>query len=221
MYKSRLIATVLTLVLAVSAGPLWADDGSDALGTVDSQSSGSGKSHGKGGPIGGAGGNYTVGLGPIGNIYVVDSMPELEMGVGGYAFFDYRWSPQFSTQVSFFITDQDGKGASSGDNDIQLLGVPTFDLKFYILTNPSRWDPYGLIGVGFFVATEGSANNGSKCFGVGADIGLGTDFYISERFSVGAAAIFRSIGMIESTAGGRNGTSLFPFSMMGNVAYHW
>jgi len=168
-----------------------------------------------------ASGNFSFGVGPIGNIYVVDARPELDPGVGGQFFFDYRWSPQFSTQFGFFLSVQDGAGISSGDNDVLLLGMPTFDLKFYILSNPSRWDPYGLLGVGLFTLTEGTSSNGTKGFGVGADVGIGTDFYVTERFSVGLTAIFRSIGIIDSTNRHDNGTALFPFSMMGNMAYHF
>lgn len=168
-----------------------------------------------------AGGNFTVGVGAIGNIFVVDARPELSPGVGGFIFFDYRWSPQFSTQFTFLISDQDGKGISSGDDNILFMGIPTFDLKFYILQNPSRWDPYGLVGVGFFAVSEGGASNGSQAFGIGADIGIGTDFYISEKFSVGLSCIFRSIGLIDSVDGPNNGTALFPVSLMGNFAYHF
>ncbi len=168
-----------------------------------------------------AGGNMTVGVGPMGNVYVADSNPELDPGIGGYVYFDYRWSPQFSTQVSVVVTTQDGTGISNGDDGIVLMGIPTFDLKFYLLSDPSRWDPYGLIGLGLYAVMEGSANNGSTAFGMGANIGLGTDFYITEKFSVGLAAIFRSIGLIDSVSGPNNGTALFPFSMMGNVAYHF
>jgi hypothetical protein len=166
-------------------------------------------------------GNYSVGIGPIGNIYVVDSNPELDLGVGGYLYFDYRWSPQFSTQFGVVVTTQDGTGISAGDNGIEFLGIPTFDLKFYILSEPSRWDPYGLIGMGVYAVSEGSRNNGTWALGIGANLGLGTDFYITERISVGLAAVFRSIGLIDSTSGANNGTALFPFSMMGNVAYHF
>jgi hypothetical protein len=168
-----------------------------------------------------AAGNFSVGLGPMGNVYVVDTSPELDPGVGGYVYFDYRWSPQFSTQVGVTVTTQDGTGISAGDGGIEFLGIPTFDLKFYILSEPSRWDPYGLIGMGVYATTEGSVNNGTWAIGIGANIGLGTDFYITEKWSVGLAAIFRSIGLIDSTSGSNNGTALFPFSMMGNVAYHF
>ncbi|MBT3181865.1 MAG: outer membrane beta-barrel protein [Deltaproteobacteria bacterium] len=170
---------------------------------------------------GSASGNFSVGLGPLGNIYVVDSNPQLDMGAGGYVFFDYRWSPQFSTQFGVVVTTQDGTGISNGDNGIEFLGIPTFDLKFYIFSEPSRWDPYGLIGMGVYAVTEGSAKNGTTAVGIGANLGLGTDFYITEKWSVGLAAIFRSIGLIDSMGGSNNGTALFPFSMMGNVAYHF
>lgn len=170
---------------------------------------------------GSAAGNFTIGLGPLGNVFIVDSNPELDPGVGGYVFLDYRWSPQFSTQFGVVVTTEDGTGISNGDNGIEFLGIPTFDLKFYILSEPSRWDPYGLLGMGVYAVTEGTAKNGTTAIGVGANLGLGCDFYVTERFSVGLAAVFRSIGLIDSTSGANNGTALFPFSMMGNVAYHF
>lgn len=166
-------------------------------------------------------GNFSVGLGPMGNVYVVDTNPELDPGVGGYIYFDYRWSPQFSTQFGVLVTDQDGTGISKGNNDIVLLGIPTFDLKFYILSTPNRWDPYALIGMGVYAIAEGSARSGGTAVGIGANLGLGTDYYVTEKFSFGLAAIFRSIGLIDSTTGPNNGKALFPFSMMGNVAYHF
>ncbi len=170
---------------------------------------------------GNSGGNFSVGLGPVGNIFVVDSRPELDPGVGGYVFFDYRWSPQFSTQFGVMVTTEDGTGISDGDNGIEFLGIPTFDLKFYILKEPSRWDPYALIGMGVYAVTEGTAKDGTTAVGIGANMGIGTDFYITESLSVGLAAIFRSIGLIDSTSGPNNGTALFPFSLMGNIAYHF
>lgn len=166
-------------------------------------------------------GNFSVGLGPVGNIFAVDSNPDLDPGVGGYVYFDYRWSPQFSTQVGVMVTTEDGTGISNGDNGIEFLGIPTFDLKFYLLSTPSRWDPYGLIGMGFYAVSEGSVNNGTVAVGIGADIGIGTDFYITEQFSFGLSAIFRSIGLIDSIDGPNNGTAAFPVSLMGNLAYHF
>jgi len=166
-------------------------------------------------------GNFSVGLGPVGNIFVVDSNPELDPGVGGYVYFDYRWSPQISTQFGVLVTTEDGTGISRGDNGIEFLGIPTFDLKFFMLSSPSRWDPYALIGMGFYAISEGSTNNGTVAVGIGANLGLGFDFYITEQFSLGFATIFRSIGLIDSIGGNRNGTALFPVSILGNVAYHF
>jgi outer membrane protein W len=170
---------------------------------------------------GAAGGNFSVGGGPVGNVFIVDSNPDLNPGAGGYLFFDYRWSPQFSTQFGFMISDQDGTGISKGDDDILLMGFPTFDLKFYMLSNPSRWDPYALIGMGIYILTEGSVSNGTKAVGIGANLGLGFDYYVSEKLSLGLGAIFRSIGLIDSTNSTNNGTALFPFTMLGNIAYHF
>ncbi len=168
-----------------------------------------------------AGGNYSFGIGPVGNIFAIDANPEMDPGVGGYLFFDYRWSPQFSTQFGVMVTTEDGKGISAGDNGIEFLGIPTFDLKFYILSEPSRWDPYGLIGMGIYAVSEGSADNGTFAVGVGANLGIGTDFYLTERWSLGMTAIFRSIALIDSVGGGNKGKAIFPVSVMGNVAYHF
>lgn len=166
-------------------------------------------------------GNFSVGLGPAGSIFLVDSQPDMDPGYGGYVFFDYRWSPQFSTQVSILVTTQDGTGRNDGDNGIEFLGMPTFDLKFFLFSEPSRWDPYGLIGIGIYAISEGSADNGTVAVGMGADIGLGVDYYISERFSVGLSAIFRAMGLIDSVGGDDNGRAQFPLSLLGNVAYHF
>lgn len=168
-----------------------------------------------------AGGNFTIGIGPVGNIFVVDANPELDPGVGGYVYFDYRWSPQFSTQFGVLVTTEDGRGISDGDNGIEFLGIPTFDLKFYILKDPSRWDPYGLIGMGVYAVTEGTTKNGTTAVGIGADVGIGCDFYVTEALSLGLSTVFRSIGLINSISGGNNGSSLFPVSLMGNIAYHF
>ena len=165
-------------------------------------------------------GNFAIKIGPVGNIYVVDANTQLDPGIGGYIAFDYRFHPHWSAEVGVMVTLQDGTGISAGDKNTLLLGIPTFDLKYYFL-GESRWDPYVLLGVGFYAITEGSNNNGSTAFGIGSNMGIGCDFYITERFSVGVTASFRPIAFIESIGGNRNGNSLFPFSMYGNFAYHF
>lgn len=165
--------------------------------------------------------NLSVGVGPTGNIFVVDANPQLGPGVGGHIYLDYRWSPQISTQFSFFATTENGQGVSAGDNDVLLFGLPTIDFKYYPLSNPAKWDPYGLLGIGLFLTTEGSNGNGTTAFGVGANAGLGFDLLLTDRLSIGTSAIFRSVGMINAPTGQNNGTAVFPFSLNGNIAYHF
>jgi outer membrane protein W len=164
---------------------------------------------------------YTVGLGPVGNIFAIDGDPQLSPGIGGYIFFDYRWSPQLSTQISIMVTTEDGKGPNNGDNGIEFLGMPTFDIKYYLISSVSRWDPYLMVGVGVYAVTEGSINNGTVAVGFGANVGVGCDFYFNDRWSTGLAASFRGIGLVDDTSGPNNGKAIFPVSLMGNVAYHF
>lgn len=165
-------------------------------------------------------GSFAIKIGPVGNIFVVDSNTQLDPGIGGYIAFDYRFHPHFSAEAGVMVTVQDGTGISSGDNNILLLGIPTFDLKYYFIGD-SRWDPYALLGFGFYALTEGSAENGTTAVGVGANLGIGCDYFVTEHVSLGAAAIFRSIALIESIGGDRNGSALFPFSLSANFAYHF
>lgn len=165
--------------------------------------------------------NFTVGAGPTGNIFVVDALPELAPGIGGHVFFDYRWSPQISTQFTFTVTTQNGQGISSGTNDFLYFGIPSVDLKYYLLSSESHWDPYLMAGIGFYLLSKASKSGDSPAAGFGADAGLGVDYFFTEKWSVGVNAQFRSIGLITSTTGSNNGTAIFPFTMNGNVAIHF
>lgn len=164
---------------------------------------------------------YTFGMGPVGNFFVIDSNPELSPGIGGLIFFDYRWSPQLSTQISVIVTTEDGRGISAGDKGIEFLGIPTFDIKYYLVKSVSRWDPYLLVGVGVYAISEGATPNGTVAVGMGANVGLGCDFYFNDRWSAGLTASYRSIGLVDSTTGPNNGTALFPVTVSGNFAYHF
>lgn len=165
--------------------------------------------------------NFTVGGGPMGNIFIVDARPELGPGVGGHLFFDYRWSPQLSTQFTVIVTTEDGEGISNGDKGIEFLGIPTFDLKYYLLSSESHWDPYLMAGLGIYAISEGTTSNGTFALGFGGNVGLGCDYYFTEKWSVGLSGSFRSIGLIDDTGGQNNGTAIFPFSMAGNVGFHF
>lgn len=164
-------------------------------------------------------GNFTIGVGPIGNLFIVDSRPELDPGIGGHVYFDYRWSPQLSTTVGVHVTSQDGTGPDRGDKDIIFFGIPSFDIKYYFISRTSRWDPYALTGVGFYALSDGSRNNGSTAMGIGADLGFGCDYYLNDTWTVGFGAIYRSIGLLESFGG--PGTAEFPLSLTGQLAYHF
>lgn len=165
--------------------------------------------------------NLAIGVGPTGTIFVVDANPQLAPGVGGHISLDYRWSPQVSTQFSFFATTQDGEGVSAGDSAILLFGLSTVDFKYYPLASPGKWDPYGLLGLGLYLTSEGSRGDGTMAFGVGASAGLGADFLLTERLSIGFSAVFRSVGMINAPTGQNNGTAIFPFTLDGSIAYHF
>lgn len=165
--------------------------------------------------------NFTIGAGPTGAIYVVDANPELQPGVGGHIFFDYRWSPQISTQFTFTVTTQDGQGISKDKDDLLFFGIPSVDLKYYVLSSESHWDPYLMAGVGFYLMSKASKGGDSPAVGFGADAGIGVDYYLTQKWSVGVNAQFRSIGLITSTTGSNNGTAIFPFTMNGNIAIHF
>jgi len=165
--------------------------------------------------------NFTLGIGPIGNIFVVDANPELGIGVGGQVFLDYRWSPRLSTQFSVLVSSQDGEGASNGDNGIEFLGIPTVDVKYYVTYNESHWDPYVLIGVGLYAVSEGTIANGTPAIGMGGNAGVGVDYYFNQKISAGFSGIFRSVGLIGGTSGANSGSGIFPFQMSGYLGWHF
>lgn len=165
--------------------------------------------------------NLAVGIGPTGHFSVVDGNPQLGIGVGGHIYLDYRWSPQVSTQFTFFATTQDGKGGNSGDDDILLFALPTIDFKYYPLLSPGKWDPYGLLGIGLFLTTEGTRRDGTTAFGIGANAGVGVDLLLTEKISLNVSGVFHSVGLIDAATGRNNGTAIFPFTMSGSIAYHF
>lgn len=164
---------------------------------------------------------FTVGFGPVGNIYLVDTIPVMDPGIGGHVFFDYRFQEQMAFETSFLISTQDGTNVSNNDNGILFLGMPTFDFKFYLLKNDPRFDPFVSTGVGLYWLTEGSVGNSTGGIGLGAQIGVGFDFYITDPISVGFVGNFRSIGLITNLGTPSASTAIFPYSLQGNVAFHF
>lgn len=161
---------------------------------------------------------FSVGIQGIGNFFLTDSNPDLSIGPGGGIFFDYRFNQRWSIETDLFVTLHDGQGVSSGDNDIFLLGVPTVELKFYLRGKENRVDPYILAGLGVYVLTEGTVSNNTGGVGLGGNFGLGVDFYVLDRLSLGLAAKFRPIAIIQ---GNSQSTGLINFGMIGNLVWHF
>ena len=165
--------------------------------------------------------NFTFGIGPIGNFFLVNGRPEMNPGGGGYLYFDYRWSPQISTQFSILVSTENGKGADAGDNGIEFLGIPTIDFKYYILSSESHWDPYFMAGIGLYAVSEGTQSNGTFGLGMGTNVGLGCAYYFTEKWSIGMGLSFRSIGLIDSGRGSNNAKAIFPLTLTANVGFHF
>lgn len=164
---------------------------------------------------------FAVGMGPVGNIYLIDTIPVMDPGVGGHFFFDYRFQEQIAFETTFMISTQSGTNVSSGDNGILFLGMPTMDVKFYLLKNDPRFDPFVSTGVGVYWLTEGNISNATGGVGLGAQIGVGFDYYLTDPISVGFMGVFRSIGLITNFGTPSASTAIFPYSLMGNIAFHF
>ncbi|MDO8644932.1 MAG: outer membrane beta-barrel protein [bacterium] len=163
---------------------------------------------------------FSVGFGPIGNIFLIDTLPIMDPGIGGHVFFDYRFHQNVAFETSFFISNQEGANVSKPDGSILLLGMPTFDIKYYYL-NHSKWDPYFSTGVGFYMITEGDSENSTGGVGLGAQLGVGLDYRLTELVSFGLQGTFRSISFISSTGTPSNSRAVFPYSLQANVAFHF
>ena len=154
----------------------------------------------------------------MGNFFLTKSNPDLKIGPGGGLFFDYRFNQRWAIQTDLSVSFHNGKNASAGDQNILLLEVPSIELKFYMRSTEGKVDPYVSVGLGVYVLTEGSINNNSGGAGMGGNVGLGVDFYIIEQLSLGIAAKFRPIAIIQ---GGGRSAGLINFGMIGMLAYHF
>lgn len=164
---------------------------------------------------------FGVALGPMANFYMVGTIPVMHPGIGAFTSFQYRFAEQIAFESAFMMTSQKGRQASSGDDGILLLGMPTFNLKFYFMQNDPKFDPFATIGIGLYILTEGSTQNNSGGAGLGSELGLGFDYFLSETFSLGLSTVFRSLAVIRDFATPSNSTAIFPFSLMGHVAFHF
>lgn len=173
------------------------------------------------GPIAVHAENMSVGIGPTGQFFLIDGNPQLGPGLGGHIFFDYRWAPQVSTQFTFHVTTENGKNGNAGDNDILFFTIPAITFKYYFIRDGGRFDPYGSLGVGLYMTSEGSRSDGTLAFGFGANAGLGFDCYLTPQLSAKLESTFHSIGMINALRGNNNGAGLFPITAAGSIAFHF
>lgn len=172
---------------------------------------------------GGGGGSATnprtLGLTVYGSVQLVDTLPVLDPGVGGGAWFDYRFNDRFSLSVEAFAITQDGDGRSQGEGDIQFLGLPTTTLKLYFLNAGAKFDPYAGIGIGIYVLTEGAIPNNSFGMGLGAQFETGFDYLLSDSFVASFGGVYRSVGLLNGLSGTSNATTYMPYTLFGRLGY--
>lgn len=164
---------------------------------------------------------FAIGLGPMGNIYVIDTIPVMDPGFGGFTYFQYRFAEQLAFKTGFFLTTQDGANVSSGDTGILLLGMPTLDLQYFFRQGRPKIDPYASLGTGFFMLSEGSIGNSTGGVGVGTSLGVGVDYYFSEAVSLGFEGSFRTIGIISDFGTPSSSAAIFPYSLMLSIGFHF
>jgi hypothetical protein len=161
---------------------------------------------------------FSIGAQGLGNFFLTNSRPDLQIGPGGGLFVDDRFNQRWSIETDLFVSFHDGGGASTGDNNMLLLGVPTVELKFYPRSKEGTVEPYLFAGLGIYVLTEGSVSNNSGGVGVGGNLGAGVDFYVTDHLSLGLALKFRPIALIQ---GGNNSAALINLGLVGNLAWHF
>ena len=153
-----------------------------------------------------------------GNFQIINTFPQLDLGAGGGIAFEYRFNQHWGIQTSLAVFDHNGSGPQKGDNGILLLNVPSIDLKYYLLNSEKKIDPYLRAGLGISVLTGGSVHNNSGGAGMGAIVGLGSDFYINDAFSLGVEVQFKTAGIIR---GNSQSSALLFLPVLGNFTYHF
>ncbi|MFO1518454.1 MAG: outer membrane beta-barrel protein [bacterium] len=152
------------------------------------------------------------------NFQLTNTFPELDTGLGGGIAFDYRFNQRWGLSTALSVFSHDGKGPSSGDDGILLLGLPTVDLKFYFLKQEHWFDPYASAGLGIYVLTGGSKSDNSGGAGMGAQLAVGSDFYLRDWFSLGISTQFKTIGVIR---GNNQSSAMIFLAALGNFSFHF
>ncbi len=153
-----------------------------------------------------------------GNFQIINTFPELDLGAGGGIAFEYRFNQHWGIQTSLSVFDHNGSGPQKGDKGILLLNVPSIDLKYYLLGDEKRFDPFLRAGLGISVLTGGTVSNNSGGAGMGAQIGIGSDFYLNDAFSLGVEVQFKTAGIIR---GNSQSSAMIFLPVLGNFTYHF
>lgn len=153
-----------------------------------------------------------------GNFQIVDTFPQLDIGGGGGIAWEYRFNQHWGLQTSLSVFDHDGSGPEKGDKGILVLNVPSIDLKYYLLSDEKRFDPFLRAGIGLTVLTGGSVANNSGGAGMAAQVGVGSDFYINDAFSLGLEIQFKTAGIIR---GNSQSSAMIFLPVLGNFTYHF
>jgi hypothetical protein len=153
-----------------------------------------------------------------GNFQIVNTFPDLDLGAGGGIAFEYRFNQHWGLQTSLSVFDHNGSGAQKGDNGILVLNVPSIDLKYYLLGDEKRIDPFLRAGLGLTVLTGGNVSNNSGGAGMAAQIGIGSDFYLNDAFSLGVEVQFKTAGIIR---GNSQSSAMIFLPVLGNFTYHF
>lgn len=165
--------------------------------------------------------NRTVGGMIYGSVQLVDTLPIVDVGIGGGAFFDYRFNQRFSFQVESFIILQDGDRASLAEKGIEFFAMPAGTLKIYPFKNAQRFDPYFGLGLGLYMLTEGDISNNTFGLGVGAQIETGIDFNLADNLLLGVGGTYRSVGLLNSLSGTANASTYMPYTLFGRIGYRF
>jgi len=153
-----------------------------------------------------------------GNFQIINTFPQLDVGGGGGIAFEYRFNQHWGLQTSLSVFDHDGGGPQKGDNNIYFLNVPSIDLKYYLLSDEKKIDPFLRAGIGISVLSGGSVANNSGGAGMAAQVGIGSDFYINDSFSLGLEIQFKTAGIIR---GNSQSSAMIFLPVLGNFTYHF
>lgn len=159
--------------------------------------------------------------------------PEIDGGFGFGIVAGYGFNNELSLELSYLVSSHDAEFI--GESVDVKYSVFNIDLKYSFLTSQAT-QPYLLVGVGFpkLVVEDGSETRSFLPFrvgdaeytGVGWNLGVGVDHYVTPNVSIGAGATYRIVKYDEAegvVGSGEIGDSLKGngFGLMLGAAYHF